>query len=57
MKKKLLTLVQFTDKYGSQEKAAAVVGVDASTYSRWINKETAPHGMAARRLEELGVRL
>lgn len=54
--KKKITLEQFALKCGGTNLAADKVGVDLSTYYRWLDGESKPRGKnTKRRLEELGV--
>lgn len=53
--KKKITLDEFTKKAGGQQGAAAIIGVDYSTYNRWVTGVSKPRGLAARALAERGV--
>ncbi len=56
MKKK--TYRQFADAIGSVARAAQLVGVDTSTYSRWLTGVSTPRGRAVRdRLAVLKIRI
>lgn len=54
--KKKMTLAQFAVACGGTDVAAGRVGVDQSTYYRWLEGESKPRGKNThRRLAELGV--
>lgn len=53
--KNKMTLQEFAVACGSVKAAAAQVGVDKSTYSRWLTGVSKPRGLAARELKALGV--
>lgn len=55
--KNKMTLQEFADACGGVREAAAQVGVDQSTYSRWLTGVSKPRGLAARELKTLGVEL
>lgn len=55
MKKKNKTYQEFANDCGSVRAAALCVGVNPSTYSRWITGISKPRGLAAQVLATMGV--
>lgn len=53
--KNKMTLQEFADSCGGVKEAAAQVGVDQSTYSRWLTGISRPRGLAVAALKALGV--
>ncbi len=53
--KNKMTLQEFADACGGVREAAVQVGVDPSTYSRWLTGVSRPRGLAAAALKALGV--
>lgn len=54
-KPKLKTLAEFVAEAGTQEKAAALIGVTYSTVNRWLNAGEKPHGVMRQHLLGLGI--
>lgn len=52
---KTKTLRDFCAEVGSQEAAAAAIGVSFATVNRWLNKHDEPRGLSRRRLADLGI--
>lgn len=55
MKKKHRTYQEFADYCGGVAEAVKHIGVDPSTYSRWLTGVSRPRGIAAKILEALNV--
>lgn len=54
-KKPTKSLRDFCAEAGSQEAAAALIGVSFATVNRWLNSHDKPRGLSRRRLAELGI--
>lgn len=54
-KTKLKTLPEFVAEAGTQEKAAALIGVSFSTVNRWLKGHEKPHGVMRQHLLGLGI--
>lgn len=56
--KKTLTLQEFCDREGSQEKAAQAIGTTLNTVGRWLAGTSHPRSeIIKKRLVELGISL
>ncbi len=51
-KQQLRALVK---RCGSQEKAAAFIGVAFKTVNEWLNDKSQPHGLSIQRLHDLKI--
>lgn len=49
------TLDEFIEACGSEEKAAAKIGVTYSTVSRWRNGHRKPKGLSAEKLKKMRI--
>lgn len=54
-KPKLMSITEFAERAGGQERAAVKIGVSFTTVNRWRNKHDKPRGLSRARLLELGV--
>ena len=52
-----MTLAEYVKKQGSQEKAAASIGVTHATVWRWLHGRSKPRGLELARLQMMGVEL